>query len=455
LEGTISKIFAKLSVFWAVFILSTAIFSVWLYAFYPANLSIDSINQLTQIASGKISNAHPYVFTLFLGIFVKYLGGIASFIFFQILLSSLIAALFAIYFYKKKVNKYLIVATLIFFWLSPAVGIYNVTMWKDVIFSQLIVLLGYVYLRFLDDDSQTNLIYVFLGLSLLIAPTRHNGAVYLLLSPLLLFLVKKINWKGLFLQVVSLGIVFIVITGPVATLSGVNTTSYVDASTSLRLQLVAAVMSSNDANITAEETIYFTSIIPKDKYVSGYRCSSIDGLMMANRSTVDSYFANNNLYQKDFASKSNQLFLKNLPVLMADRTCLVAYQLGFGMKGWYDPFYIGVSSNKMDYIPRSSFITAPFTDFFYWSIHLPQRVIFWNHALALMFYAAAFVYGIVRKSARIMGFVSIICINVPLLVLVGVSNDYRYLYMLTLGVLFLPGLILSDKSAISLKDKHK
>lgn len=456
MEDIISKIFAKkIGIFWGVFAASVAVFSVWLYAFYPANLSIDSINQIEQIYSGSISNAHPYVFTLFLGIFVKYLGGVATFAFFQILISALIAALFATYYEKKGVNRYVLAATLGLFWLSPAVGIYNVTIWKDVLFAQLVVLLGYAYLRLLDEDSVPWQTYIFLGLSVLIALTRHNGAIYLVLAPALLFCVKKINLKMATIYIVSAVLIYMAIIGPVASIARVSNNSVANVGSALRLQLVASILSSKEANLSESDTVYYEGIMSRHDFTNSYHCSSIDTLIVSNKAHIDQYFLGNTKHQVEFVSRTNALFIKNVPLVMADRVCLFAYQLGLGMQGWYDPYYVGITSNDIGYVSRVGSITPLFTDFMAWSIHLPQRAILWNHFLTALLYLAAFVYGLTRKSTRICGYVTILCINLPVLAIIGVSNDYRYLYLLTLGVFFLPGVIISDKPANLLKKKRR
>jgi hypothetical protein len=174
---------------------------------------------------------------------------------------------------------------------------------------------------------------------------------------------------------------------------------------------------------------------------------------MANEGAINSYFLGDLVRQQEFSSKTNILFLKNIPIIVADRSCLFSYQLGLGMKNWYDPYFIGISPNNLGLEANNNPLRKSFTNFLTWSIHLPQRAIIWDPVLLLFMYGAALGYGIMKKEAKLIGFVTLIIANVPVLAVIGVSNDYRYLYMMALGIYFIPALVFEVHQAADASPK--
>jgi hypothetical protein len=439
----------------AIFFLSVLVFSFWLIIFWPATLSVDSINQLEQIKNNSLNNAHPYLSTLILGILVNSLGGVSSYAFLQVLITSLLLSLFTALFLKKDVSITLIYFTVIVFWTSPAIGIYNVTIWKDVLFAQLIIFMAYLYLRLFDGACSKRIVYMLLVISLATALLRHNGMVYLILTPLLILFLGKSNGRQFISQITVLVFVFFLFQGPIASLAKVNMDNPVSVGIHYRLQLIGAIINSNDANISNSEKDYYSTILPIELFQSDYRCSTIDGLVKSNRQQIQNYF-NNKSAQNVFIKESNFLILKNMPIVIADRGCLLSYQVGLGVKNWYDPYYSGVVQNDLGFTARESQVRSSFEKYLAWTAHIPQRLVFWNHLLSLILYIVAVIYGIWRNNKAIIGFCLLIIVNVPVLAAIGVSNDFRYLYMLTLGIFFLPGIIMAyNNSHIRKKNEIK
>jgi hypothetical protein len=126
-------------------------------------MSPDSINQWQQASSGKFNNAHPFLHTLIIFILQRIWNTPASLAILQILLSSVICSLFLNFFIKSKINKYVIFICFIFIISSPVIGIYNVTLWKDILYTQMILYLAYRWIidyaykvsnkRYINDRS--------------------------------------------------------------------------------------------------------------------------------------------------------------------------------------------------------------------------------------------------------------------------------------------------------------
>ena len=123
--------------FWAV--KSAVMFLCWfpyLLIFYPGNLSVDSYWSLQQIlGNSPLNNAHPILYTGFVGIFVK-LGmlikdiefGIALYSAAQMLILSVVFGGLIEWFRKRGAGLILQVLATCFFALNPLIAMYSVTM---------------------------------------------------------------------------------------------------------------------------------------------------------------------------------------------------------------------------------------------------------------------------------------------------------------------------------------
>ena len=120
----------------------------YLIIFYPGNLSVDSYWSLQQIlGNSPLNNAHPILYTGFVGIFVKF-GmmikdiefGIALYSTAQMLILAVIFGGLIEWFRKRGAGLILQVLAVCFFALNPLIAMYSVTMWKDILFSTWIVL---------------------------------------------------------------------------------------------------------------------------------------------------------------------------------------------------------------------------------------------------------------------------------------------------------------------------
>ncbi|CAH1193337.1 hypothetical protein PAECIP111893_00437 [Paenibacillus plantiphilus] len=240
------------------------IYIVYLIIYYPANMSADSINQYMQIQTGQFTDWHPILHTLLLWGIYKINSSPALVSICQILLMSSILG-GAIYQLRKLgVHKSITYILLLFYALNPVNGVMSVTLWKDIPFAVLSLLLVIftVYIYKSDYEwlkSKVNIslfIVVLIGVGLF----RHNGIVTVIGVIVLMFLFYKQYWKKSLLITLSvlLGIGFI--SGPLSRLLNVEPAPP-HFKFGIQLHQVGTMIHHN-VGLRSEEQSLFTSILP-------------------------------------------------------------------------------------------------------------------------------------------------------------------------------------------------
>ena len=182
-------------VFWLFFGGAQLVYTTWLAAFWPGIMSVDSLNiWRAALLPDVMINNHPFVNELWYFLLSLIWANIAIVpITHSILLSSLIAATF-FYAHRLGVAFGLLFPLYIFFLTSIPVGLYTVTLWKDVPFALLVVLWGlipaYAFMKKRAGEPVT--ISISTGILLLLSffallTFRHNGLVYLFVIPASVF----------------------------------------------------------------------------------------------------------------------------------------------------------------------------------------------------------------------------------------------------------------------------
>lgn len=196
--------------------------------YYPGVLSPDSVGQV-EMSLGLIplTNHHPLFHTLLIGI-VMNLGKIMNNYTLAVALFSLLQMCFMAftfsyslyYMAKKKVDVRIRIVSLIFFALYPIHALYSLTMWKDIPFAIVMLLLTINLSNLYYDkekylNSKFNIFILIINL-IAVMLFRNNGLyVVLLLLPCLLLFFKKeykkiliISFSVLFFYALWKGVVF-------------------------------------------------------------------------------------------------------------------------------------------------------------------------------------------------------------------------------------------------------
>lgn len=183
-----------------VFFSSFSILYLYQVLFYPYIYLADGFMQINDISNNILSNWHPYLHTLMLKAFgVLFNDNLFIFIYFRIIIYSLLLNTILFYFYKKGMKLLYVYLIAIIFTILPTTGIVIVTLLKDVDFViALVALTFYTYLIFNDYKTfnKNKFNYLFLLISLIgVGFFRHNGFYVSIVMTILLFILAIKNKK--------------------------------------------------------------------------------------------------------------------------------------------------------------------------------------------------------------------------------------------------------------------
>jgi len=233
-SGGVKEFFSgtKNRLFWWLFLGAVTSYSIWLLAFWPGLMSVDSLNiwRAAWLPDVMINN-HPAL-NVFWYMFLLHLwNNIAvvpiSQIFF---LSGLVAATF-FFCYRQGVRLKWLLPSYCLLLLSLPIGLYNVTLWKDVPFALLLVfwslLPAWLYFKKTKGEKIqltcgqiAFLVFSFLALFLI----RHNGVVYIIVLPVVFIVLRlmKISRVVLFAAAAIAIILFLLVLFPPKAIKGAS-----------------------------------------------------------------------------------------------------------------------------------------------------------------------------------------------------------------------------------------
>lgn len=188
-------------VFWLFLGGALLVYSIWVMAFWPGIMSVDSLNIWRAALLPEVMiNNHPFVnelWYLFLSLIWCNIAIVP--ITHTILLSVLVAAIF-FYVHRLGVTLWLLGPVYLLLLFSIPVGLYNATLWKDVPFALLVVLWSIipVYLYIKKRVGEPVDISILTGILLLLSffsllTFRHNGLIYLIVIPSLFVALRLVR----------------------------------------------------------------------------------------------------------------------------------------------------------------------------------------------------------------------------------------------------------------------
>ena len=188
--------------FWLMFAGAFVCFSLWLLAYWPGHMTSDSIHIWWAAKKPDyFLHEHPFVNILYYRFLQQIWDHIAVVGVFQIFISAGLGSYIFYHLYKNGLPLILILPFYLWYMTSVPIGLYNITLWKDVPFALLVVFWAYYFVRLrmnqLNGRSEaprmriTALICLLLCVSLF----RYNGLIYLVLIPVGLAVYHRIPAK--------------------------------------------------------------------------------------------------------------------------------------------------------------------------------------------------------------------------------------------------------------------
>ncbi|WP_077307194.1 DUF6020 family protein [Terribacillus halophilus] len=240
---------------------------VWMFyllAFFPGNMSPDSLNHWRQVENMEFNNWHPFAYTMVILALTQIWDSPAVIVVFQMLLLSFVYAYGLYSFRQYGLGKKIAWVAAILWAVLPINGIFSTILWKDVVYSTFIVFLTIFVMKTVLQEGK-NLrtwsgIATFTVVLLGIAFFRNNGLPIAILTAIGMLIAYRRIWKQLLTPLVLVSALYVIVTGPVFTAYNIQSANP-NESLSIPTQQIAAVVS-QDGNLSEKQLTYLDTILP-------------------------------------------------------------------------------------------------------------------------------------------------------------------------------------------------
>lgn len=225
-------------------------FPYFLYE-YPGIMTADSIVQYEQVVGiNPLSNHHPVAHTLIIGFFYNIgmrltgnvNGAMSVYTLAQMVFLALCCARVVLQVKRLTDKKIAAVLSLVFFALVPFNSVFAVTVWKDIPFAGIVMLLGSRLCEMaFRGESKTPDFVLFTILSVFMSVFRSNGwYAFLICVPFFIYGFRKYLLKAIASVVIAI-IITLIIKGPVMNAAGITQPDFTE-SLALPIQQIARVL---------------------------------------------------------------------------------------------------------------------------------------------------------------------------------------------------------------------
>lgn len=425
--------------FYTMLLLSFVYGTVWL-AFYPGVMTPDSLDQWSQVLAGKYNNGSPYISTFIMGSlgFIKetpaWLGLVQCF------LNAFIVSLAVWYGHRRGVKNWVLAVVIGLFIFMPTVLLFNITLWKDILYSQFVALVSLLTAIAIIEKSKNKALFVGIGLAISVTATlRYNGIVYLIVPPLLLFLMHR-QFKAATLYTAGSAVVgYLILAIMIPAALKIDPAPMMTEW--LRMKNVGAIYSKEAPNITQEQKEIFERILPEEDWKKYYTCDRPDPLALREEAGVrhkysDTFFddqTEQKRWEKEFISAA----LGNMDAVVYDKVCMAG---GFFQRK--SPLVVDIPKQAgMPVVEESSklpWLKTALIRYANWTYTEPVKyIVHQSVGFYTLLFVVALVASIWQRKRGLMVFAILNIANMAFMIAIGFSTDFRYAYSLLLGAILL------------------
>lgn len=439
----------ELQIFLLLLSISTASFSVWILSFYPAMMSGDSLSQWLQAQSLVLNDWHPYISTLYIAFFLKIFNNPLAVVIFQVLATSCLFSYIFTYFIFKKVSLKVIIPLYLMFITSIPIGIYSMTLWKDVPFSLAVIGLAFLFgKKYIEKDKAWNnaeIASLFL-LSLVATFFRHNGIIYAIFIPLWFILFfKNIEWRYVFFLGFISAVLFFQFIFP--KVIGVEKRPYWFTGANLfAYHMSAGVYYHQPWTVMTPklQSILVQAFVSPDDIRASYNPGSWNALFW--NKNIKTEVVNSQIFidslRYEFYTKN---LLPNFDYIIGDKT--IAFLTVTNGLGYDHNIHLNIGNTKfigLDEKNEFKFKTKPVFRYgnkllgsFVTSLDnrtsLLGRVI-WNAFIPTVLLLFLFIHSLYINKKHFVAYAGIILFQLPFLFIFNIASDWRYFYFFYLSL---------------------
>ncbi len=409
---------------------------IWLLAFYPGLMSHDSVVQWEQAVNLHLNDTHPYLHTLYFSVLIKFFDSPATIAVVQIFFASLIFSLIFSYFYEKGIKK-MIVFLVLLYCISIPIGLYTITLWKDIPFSlALIGLSFFLYTKLKYDKllSRWKLLdwLIILLLSVIVIYFRHNGIIYLLFIPLLIsFYFIGLKQKIIFSFIIVC--IFFLLNFIVPHQLSVTPKPFWSKDVYIYHSMVGFYVDESNAYISEESKMLLEKLIPGNILYEKYTPLTWNPIYWGSINEIDRDMFNSREFWTEI---KNEFFIQHL-FRNLDTFLLQRFELMMaGLMGMETVATHGISKNDM-----KLYLSPLHENTYQILLSLAEasevghiKLIVWNSLVPLLMLVVLFVYSIIKKNKCIQVYTIMLLISLPFLFIFNVDGDWRYYYFYYLSL---------------------
>lgn len=453
LPQRISRTVGENRLFFVFFFILLGVYGLWWASFFPAIMTADSVWQWSQAVSGHFNNASPYFHALLMRLTRFVYDSPATFIGLQLTVFAGTVASILNYVAKRGVNLLVVWATFAVFIVLPQFGIYNVTLWKDVPYSLLTLILGFLVYRYGDDErfraSRWSLGSIAVA-SAFLPLFRFNGLPFLVVPAAIFLLLRRITWgKAGKLVAATLAIFVVFNTILPRILDVVPAPIMIEG---LTLKTVGAIYALDDPELTDEERAAFEEILPEEKFEELYTPTSVNYLF--NEAAVENDFTmlspaidSDPEVVEEWHDAVISALLNNPEAYLYDRIGQAEVLLGVSK----NPYKYQIENQTIDGVPPilNEHVSQPLYDRIISYIQFtdtdPEReYVFWATWPLALIGLLYFVLACVKRRWNTAIYISFIFVNLITALMVVPAIDYRYVYFVHVCMPFVPALYLAE-----------
>lgn len=446
--------------FFILFVIGLAIFSLWLIAFYPGLMTPDSIDHWAQAKSFGFNNHHPYLYSLIIGILQRIIYSPAFIAIIQIIIAAGIPAFFINLLLKKGYKKIPLIVLFLIYTLLPCVGLFNITLWKDIAYTNMIFLCIVLVSRNIlngiksedwkfNKKNAINLIFATILFSIT-SYFRHNGIIFLVALPFIYFLLNIYTLKKALILLGTCLIGYIFINSILAGILHVSKPNFINASVVIHL-VAAAFDGGYVPNEYEKATI--EKLVPIENLKERYSCITSNNIVFNNPEYNPNSIIEDPEYIDDFYRASISIIRKNIPQILANRVCMASNLFGLGRdRFYYGDFTIDPVFALENNIPQTANnpLTTLLTRYVKSSSNnVYLNLVFWN---PLPYILIILLVSLYKRSRLVTGFMFLSLINLVPLALGGVGGDFRFVYSIVILGIFSLAFIFDGQSLKSGKE---
>jgi hypothetical protein len=260
------------------------LFLCWLpclILFYPGNISWDSLACIVRaMGRTRLTNQQPILYILLMRPFLmgaSALGlgtnaGAASFLAAQSAATAAMAGYVVSWLHKKGFPAYVQIPVLAYFALNPIIAFYAVTMWKDILFSAVLMVYTVNLIDLIQSKGERlkepRFFVWFLIVNLLIAFLRNNGYYLIAITLVVLTVLYRKMWKRILPAFLALLVIVPVVQGPVYDACNIGKSPFAE-SVAIPLQQIGRSVVENGP-MTEEQRAFVAQIMPLAKMKKVY-----------------------------------------------------------------------------------------------------------------------------------------------------------------------------------------